>query len=132
MRTGKIWVCKATYGCNIVADAGVKKIKGEKTSMKASIKATKLKSWLKLIQATQPEEISCSECFEHVSTYVELEVTGEPAPKLMPQLKQHIDQCQVCREEYELIRELAQAEAEEHPPEVEELKESIRQQRGEE
>jgi hypothetical protein len=93
------------------------------------MKSTKLSRWLKLIQMTQPEEISCSECFEHVSTFVELEVTGEEAPRLMPQLKQHIDQCQVCREEYELLRDLAQAEAEGRPPEVEDLKQRIQQQR---
>ncbi len=56
---------------------------------------------------TQDEEISCSECFDQVSAFVDLQVAGENAAKKMPRAKQHLDQCRVCREEYETLLELA-------------------------
>ncbi len=56
---------------------------------------------------TQDEEISCSECFAQVSDYVDLEIAGENPAQKMPALKQHLDQCRVCREEYETLLGLA-------------------------
>ena len=68
--------------------------------------------WLQNIYRTQDEEISCSECFDLVSRFVELEVSGEdPVPKL-PKVKQHLEQCAVCREEYEALRDLRRLEDE--------------------
>jgi hypothetical protein len=58
---------------------------------------------LQNIADTEDEEISCSECFDLVSEYVE--VAG-PAGEVMPRLRQHLRQCGVCREEYEVLRDL--------------------------
>ena len=60
---------------------------------------------------TREEEISCSECFEQVSNYVDLEIAGEDVAKKMPQTRQHLGQCRVCREEYETLLDLARLEA---------------------
>jgi len=62
--------------------------------------------WLQNIYNTQDEEISCSECFDLVSHFVEVELSGEDPVTKMPQLKQHLDQCAACREEYETLRDL--------------------------
>lgn len=61
---------------------------------------------LKNLRNTQDDEISCSACFDLVSGFVEVEVSGEDASTKMPQLKQHLDQCSACREEYEILRDL--------------------------
>lgn len=88
--------------------------------------ANKLQQWLEQIRKTLPEEISCSECFDWISTYVDLEQSGQPAALQMPQLKSHLDQCGVCHQEYELLRALAQVESQDSPPSLEELQECLR------
>ena len=72
----------------------------------------RFEQWLQNIYNTQEEEISCSECFDLVSHYVEVELAGEDAQAKMPQLKQHLDQCAACREEYETLRDLRRLENE--------------------
>ena len=84
------------------------------------------KNWLKNIYDTQDEEIHCTECFDLVSHFVELEVSGENAAARMPQLKQHLDQCQACRDEYETLRDLARFENEGGAPSLDNLQKMIR------
>ena len=82
----------------------------------------RFESWLKNIYETQNEEISCTECFDLVSHYVELEVSGENAAVMMPMLKQHLDQCHACRDEYEILHSLARWENEGGGPSLADLK----------
>lgn len=81
--------------------------------------------WLKNIGNTQAEEISCSECFDLVSHFVEVELAGEDAVAKMPQLKQHLDHCPACREEYETLRDLRRLEKEGKLPPIDDLKNLI-------
>jgi len=71
---------------------------------------SRLNQWLIKIQASQAEEISCSECFDLLDVYVDQELAGQEPEKLLPGVKAHLFQCRVCNEEYELLRELAQAD----------------------
>ena len=66
----------------------------------------RFRNWLRNIYETQDQEISCTECFDLVSRFVELEVVGENAAARMPELKQHLNQCRACRDEYEVLRDL--------------------------
>lgn len=81
--------------------------------------------WLKNIYNTQDEEISCSECFDRVSHFVEVELSGDDAAGRMPQLKQHLDQCPACREEYETLRDLSRLENDGQLPSVNDLEDLI-------
>ena len=72
--------------------------------------------WLRNISATQDEEISCTECFDLVSHFVELETSGGDVATELPQVKQHLDQCRACRDEYELLWDLARLENESQSP----------------
>jgi hypothetical protein len=38
---------------------------------------------------------------------VDLELAGQPVAERLPLLRQHLAQCGVCREEYQVLRELA-------------------------
>jgi hypothetical protein len=81
--------------------------------------------WLKNIYNTEEEEISCSECFDLVSHYVELEFSnGDPAAR-MPQVLQHLNQCPVCREEYETLRNLRSLEEQGEEPSIDDLQDLI-------
>jgi predicted anti-sigma-YlaC factor YlaD len=61
---------------------------------------------LRQISDTETEEISCSECFELLAGGVERELAGAPATGVEARLAQHLGQCAVCREEYEVLRDL--------------------------
>jgi hypothetical protein len=81
--------------------------------------------WLRNIYETQNEEISCTECFDLVSRFVELEASGQDAAAGMPQLQQHLDQCPACRAEYVTLRELRRLEDEGEMPSVDDLQDLI-------
>ena len=72
----------------------------------------RFENWLKNIYETQDEEISCTECFDLVSRFVELEVSGQDAAAKLPQVKQHLGQCPACWDEYETLRDLRRLEEE--------------------
>ena len=85
----------------------------------------RFENWLKNIYETQDQEISCSECFDLVSRFVELETSGQDAAAKMPQLKQHLDQCRACRDEYETLRDLRLLEDQGEMPSLDDLQDSI-------
>jgi hypothetical protein len=66
---------------------------------------------VRLIAGTREEELSCTECFERLPPYVDLAAGGRDAAGAMPALAQHLHQCGVCREEYEVLRDLAREDA---------------------
>ena len=78
-------------------------------------------NWLKNIYGTQEEEISCTECFDLVSRFVELDINGQDAAARMPELKQHLNQCRACREEYEALRDLRLLEEKGEDPSSDDL-----------
>lgn len=78
-------------------------------------------NWLKNIYETQDEEISCTECFDLVSHFVELEASGQDAAAKLPQLKQHLQQCRACRDEYETLRDLRLLEDKGELPSLDDL-----------
>lgn len=76
-----------------------------------NVKKPGLEGWLAQLLATQEHEISCSECFDALSEYVDRELAQREPDERMQQLAQHLGQCSVCREEYEILRALAAAES---------------------
>jgi hypothetical protein len=82
-------------------------------------------TWLKNIYETRENEISCSECFDLVSRFVELELAGENAAGKMPELRHHLNQCRACRDEYEALRDLRRLEENSEPPSLDDLRNSI-------
>jgi hypothetical protein len=89
------------------------------------VKKDRFERWLQNIHRTQEQEISCSECFDSVSHFVELELAGEDALGKLPQVQQHLQQCPACREEYEVLRDLARLEKDDQLPSVDDLKDSL-------
>jgi hypothetical protein len=88
---------------------------------------TNLGNFIVRVKDTRDSEISCSECLDLVSQFVNLEISGNNATELLPGLKQHLDQCLICYEEYQLIHQLAEMEAQEQLPTNEELKNKLLQ-----
>ena len=86
------------------------------------MKKDRFERWLTSIHRTQEQEISCSECFDQVSHFVDVELSGQDAAGRLPQLRQHLDQCAACREEYETLRDLRLLENQGRLPSVDDLK----------
>ena len=89
------------------------------------MKRDRFENWLRNIYETQHEEISCTECFDLVSLYVELEVSGQDAAATMPQVKQHLNQCRACRDESEALRDLRLLEEKGGMPSLDDLQDLI-------
>lgn len=89
------------------------------------MKNNRFQRWLQSIYNTQDEEISCTECFDLLSQFVEAELSGtDPATK-MPKVKQHLEQCPACRQEYETLRDLQRLENEGNLPSIDDLQDLI-------
>ena len=86
---------------------------------------TRLERLLRLAARTEDEELSCSECFDVLPQYVDLEIEGQAPGARLPIFRQHLEQCAVCREEYETVRELARLEAEGRSPSIDDLRRSL-------
>jgi hypothetical protein len=80
---------------------------------------------LRLAARTEDQELSCTECFDVLPQYVDLEVAGRAPERQLPLFRQHLEQCAVCREEYEMVRELARLEAEGRSPSVDDLRRTL-------
>ncbi len=74
---------------------------------------------LQKVSDTEAEEISCSECFDLLSTGVELELAGATAAPVYARLAQHLGQCGVCREEFETLRDFVRSDVERPTPPTE-------------
>ena len=81
----------------------------------------RFENWLRNIYETRDEEISCTECFDLSSRYVELEIAGQDAAAQMPELRQHLNQCRACRDEYEALRDLRLLEEKGEMPSLDDL-----------
>ena len=67
------------------------------------MKRDRFEAWLQNIYRTQDVEISCSECFDLISGFVEAEMSGADVVAELPDVKQHLGQCRACRDEYESL-----------------------------
>lgn len=60
--------------------------------------------FLRLLEEdTEKEEITCDEFYHKLDQYVELEVGHKDAAHLMPLIREHLDLCPGCCEEYEIL-----------------------------
>ena len=62
---------------------------------------------LRVLDNVPPEdEISCGELFAKLDEYVEREVDKKDAAILMPVIREHLDVCPDCWEEYEALLDI--------------------------
>ena len=69
-----------------------------------------VQGFLRVLEQVRVEDMPCSQVFALLDQYVEKEVRGEAAARLMPLLREHLDICPNCSEEYEaLLRALEES-----------------------
>lgn len=58
---------------------------------------------LRVLDEVPVEEISCADLYTKLDEYVEREVDQKDAAYLMPVIREHLDMCPECCEEYEAL-----------------------------
>ena len=56
-----------------------------------------------MLESVREQEISCDEIYKKIDEYVEREVNKKDAAQLMPLIREHLDICPECCEEYEAL-----------------------------
>jgi len=59
--------------------------------------------FLRILEEVRLDDMPCSQVYTRLDEYVEKEIHGEDAALLMPLLKEHLDLCPDCCEEYETL-----------------------------
>ena len=59
--------------------------------------------FLRILEEVRAEDMSCDEMFDRLDEFVEKEVESHDAEKLMPLVREHLDMCSQCEEEYEAL-----------------------------
>lgn len=62
-----------------------------------------LNNLIRSLSETRENELGCNECLEKVDRFVEMELAGLDADAAMPLVKDHLDKCGDCREEFEAL-----------------------------
>lgn len=71
--------------------------------MKLDLKV--LKNLVRSIASTQQDEIGCDDCYAEIDVFAEMMLQGKDADAAMPLIKDHLDHCGNCREEFEAFLE---------------------------
>ncbi len=64
-----------------------------------------LKNLIKSAQMADEDEIGCNDCFEELHEFAEMELAGKSPEEAKPLVKDHLDKCGSCREEYQALLE---------------------------
>ena len=62
-----------------------------------------IQGFLRVLEEVRIEDMPCSQVYARLDQYVEREVHGEDAARIMPLLREHLDLCRDCYEEYEAL-----------------------------
>jgi hypothetical protein len=62
-----------------------------------------IQRFVRILDEVRLEDMPCSQAYARLDEYVEKELQGENAAMLMPLLKEHLDCCSECCEEYEML-----------------------------
>jgi hypothetical protein len=65
---------------------------------------------IKALLGPEGPELSCQECFAVLDRYVELELRGADADRIVPGMRAHLDGCPACDEDHRSLRGLLEAE----------------------
>ncbi len=72
-----------------------------------------IEGFLRVLEEVRLEDMSCTQAFSKLDEYVEKEFHGEDAARLMPLLREHLDMCPDCCDEYEGLLNMLEKSAKE-------------------
>lgn len=62
--------------------------------------------FLRVLESVREEDLPCDEVYAKIDEYVEREVDKKDAAKLMPLVREHLDLCPECCEEYQALLDI--------------------------
>lgn len=65
------------------------------------------RKWIRLVYATQDQELDCEGFNGAIPQYVDVEIAGGKAHQRFPEVHNHMQQCPRCRDLYLALREAA-------------------------
>ena len=68
--------------------------------------------FLRVLESVPDEEATCEEVYLRIDEYVERQVDQHDAAQLMPVIREHLDLCSECCEEYEALLEILEKSSE--------------------
>jgi hypothetical protein len=71
-----------------------------------------MQRFLEMLAMTDEQEIACDDVLMALAEFGEMAQRGEDVTALMPLVAQHLDMCPDCREEYEALMTILEAEGE--------------------
>ena len=91
------------------------RLDGRKPSLASSAmqadKSDAMQKVLTMLANTQDVELTCDDVFALLDQFAELAAQGEDVAQLMPMVKQHLDMCEDCREEYRVLENIVHGTA---------------------
>lgn len=71
--------------------------------------------FLRVLEDVRAEELSCEEIYSKLDEYVECQMDCKDAAHVMPLIREHLDICHECCEEYEALLDVVEkADKEQH------------------
>ncbi|HUH96641.1 MAG TPA: hypothetical protein VLZ89_04735 [Anaerolineales bacterium] len=71
-----------------------------------------VEGFLRVLDKVRAEDMTCEEVFTQLDEYVEKQVDGKDAARLMPLLREHFDLCSNCCDEYEALLDVIEKSSE--------------------
>jgi len=62
--------------------------------------------FLRVLESVREEDVPCDEVYARIDEYVEREVDKKDAAQLMPLVREHLNLCSDCCEEYEALLDI--------------------------
>ena len=75
----------------------------KRTNPREQLSDEAILGFLQILETFEKEEITCDELYSKLDEYVERQVDRKDAAKLMPLVREHLDTCPDCCEEYEAL-----------------------------
>jgi hypothetical protein len=69
--------------------------------------------FLRILEDVRKEDLSCAEIYSKLDEYVECEIGCKDAAHVMPLIREHLDICQECCDEYEALLDVVEKMGEE-------------------
>lgn len=58
---------------------------------------------IRMVAATRADEIDCDACLDQLDRFAELYLADKAAAEALPLVQDHLDRCEDCRAEFELL-----------------------------
>ena len=76
--------------------------------MKEELPNEAVLGFLRVLEEVRAEEVTCEEIYSKIDEYVERQANTHDAAQLMPLIREHLDFCPECCEEYEALLQVVE------------------------